>query len=167
MGRVLGVSDEAVSLSEESEVASSMESRLADQAPPAGEQIDNRRYLERLWTEICELPAHQRVALLLNLRDEGGSGMLGLFPVTGVASQARIAEAIGVSADRLAELWPRLPVDDEWIAGELRVSRRQVINFRKCARERLARRMRKPPPANNGVRGITDRRPDSSSVARG
>ena len=37
----------------------------------------------------------------------------------------------------------RLPVDDEWIARELAVNRRQVINFRKCARERLARRMRK------------------------
>ena len=80
VGRVLGVSDESVSLSEESEVAPSMESRLADQAPSAADQIDTRRYLERLWGEICELPIHQRAALLLNLRDEGGSGMIGLHP---------------------------------------------------------------------------------------
>jgi hypothetical protein len=167
VGRVLGVSDEALSLSEESEVASSLESRLADQAPPPGEQIDRRRYLERLWSEICELPVHQRAALLLNLRDEGGSGMLGLFPVTGVASQARIAEVTGLSPDRLEALWPRLPVDDEWIAAELRVSRRQVINFRKCARERLARRMRKAATEKHEVRGITDSRSDSSPVAGG
>lgn len=167
VGRVLGISDEAVSLSEESEFASSIESRLADPAPSPAERIDTRRYLERLWAEICDLPSHQRTALLLNLRDEGGSGMLGLFPVTGVASQARIAEVVGLSADRLTELWPRLPVDDEWIAGELRVSRRQVINFRKCARERLARRMRKTPAEKREVSGITESRPHSSPVARG
>lgn len=164
--RVLGVSDEAVSLSAESETVSSLESRLADRAPEPGEQIDNRRYLERLWSEICELPAHQRAALLLNLRDEGGGGMLGLLPVTGLATQARIAEVVGLAEDRLAELWPRLPVDDEWIAGELGVSRRQVINFRKCARERLARRMRRVNEKRE-VRGITDKRSDSAPLMRG
>jgi hypothetical protein len=87
--------------------------------------------------------------------------------VTGVAGQAEIAAAIGVSPERLGELWPRLPVDDEWIAGELQVSRRQVINFRKCARERLARRMRKPGESKKVVSGITADRPDSSPVARG
>ena len=164
---MLGVTDEAVSLSEESEVASSLESRLADQAPSAAEQIDCRRYLERLWIEICELPVHQRAALLLNLRDEGGSGMLGLLPVTGVASQERIAEVVGLPPERLAELWPRLPVDDEWIASFLRVNRRQVINFRKCARERLARRMRKPAAEKREVRGITGGGSESSTLARG
>jgi hypothetical protein len=167
LGRVLGVSDEAVSLSEESEVGSPLESRLADQAPSADEQIDTRRYLERLWGEIGELPVHQRTALLLNLRDEGGSGMLGMFPVTGVASQAEIAAVVGLDPGRLEDLWPRLPVDDEWIAGELGVSRRQVINFRKCARERLARRMRKPPAEKREVRGITDKRSDSARLVGG
>lgn len=140
---VLGVNDEALSLSEESETSAPLESRLADGRPDQGEQLENRRYLERLWSEIVTLPPHQRTALLLNLRDPNGSGMLGLLPLTGVASIAAIAATLGLSEERLHELWPRLPVDDEWIAGELRVNRRQVINFRKCARERLARRMRK------------------------
>ena len=166
LGRVLGISDESVSLSEESDDAPSLESRLADPGPAPGDTIDSRRYLERLWIEICDLPQHQRAALLLNLRDESGSGMLGLLPVTGIASQARIAEVIGLAPDRLAELWPRLPVDDEWIAAELGVSRRQVINFRKCARERLARRMRKGGDKKR-VSGITDTRSDSAPVMRG
>jgi DNA-directed RNA polymerase specialized sigma24 family protein len=166
VGRVLGVSDDAVSLSDEGDGAPSLESRLADPVPEPGEAIDTRRYLERLWTEICELPRHQRAALLLNLRDEGGGGMLGLLPLTGLASQERIAEVIGLTADRLSQLWPRLPVEDEWIAGELGVSRRQVINFRKCARERLSRRMRKDP-SEKQVRGITDNRSDSAPVFRG
>jgi hypothetical protein len=42
----------------------------------------------------------------------------------------------------LRELWPTLPRDDQWIADRLGVTRRQVINLRKCARERLARRLR-------------------------
>jgi DNA-directed RNA polymerase specialized sigma24 family protein len=168
VARVLGVSDEWVSLSEDGDAAPSLETRLADPAPAPGEQIDNRRYLERLWIEICDLPEHQRAALLLNLRDDGGGGMLGLLPLTGIASQERIAQVVGFPPDRLAELWPRLPVDDEWIAGELGVSRRQVINFRKCARERLARRMRKAGvDEKREVRGITASRSDSAPVLRG
>jgi hypothetical protein len=140
---VLGISDDAVSLSEETETSAPLESRLADGRPSQSEQLENRMYLERLWSEILTLPPHQRAALLLNLRDANGSGMLGLLPLTGIASLDEIAGALGLAGERLRELWPRLPVDDEWIARELAVNRRQVINFRKCARERLARRMRK------------------------
>jgi hypothetical protein len=140
---VLGVTDDALSLSEESETSAPLESRLADGRPSQDEQLESRLYLETLWSEILTLPAHQRTALLLNLRDANGSGMLGLLPLTGIASVGEIASALGLAEERLAELWPRLPVDDEWIARELAVNRRQVINFRKCARERLARRMRK------------------------
>lgn len=140
---VLGVTDDALSLSEESETSAPLESRLADGRPGQGEQLESRMYLERLWSEILTLPAHQRTALLLNLRDPNGGGMLGLLPLTGIASLPEIAAALGLPEARLVELWPDLPVDDEWIARELAVNRRQVINFRKCARERLARRMRK------------------------
>jgi DNA-directed RNA polymerase specialized sigma24 family protein len=143
VAHVLGVTDDAVSLSEETETSAPLESRLADTRPSQGEQLESRLYLEQLWSEILTLPPHQRTALLLNLRDPNGSGMLALLPLTGIASLAEIAAALGLSEQRLLDLWPRLPVDDEWIAGELAVNRRQVINFRKCARERLARRMRK------------------------
>jgi DNA-directed RNA polymerase specialized sigma24 family protein len=140
---VLGVTDDALSLSEETETSAPLESRLADGRPGQGEQLENRLYLGTLWSEIRTLPPHQRAALLLNLRDANGSGMLGLLPLTGIASVGEIATTLGLTEERLAEMWPRLPVDDEWIARELAVNRRQVINFRKCARERLARRMRK------------------------
>jgi hypothetical protein len=140
---VLGVTDDALSLSEETETSAPLESRLADSRPSQGEQLECRLYLETLWSEIRTLPPHQRAALLLNLRDANGSGMLGLLPLTGIASIGEIATALGLTEERLTEMWPRLPVDDEWIARELAVNRRQVINFRKCARERLTRRMRK------------------------
>jgi hypothetical protein len=41
-----------------------------------------------------------------------------------------------------AGLWSRLPLDDASIAELLNITRQQVINLRKCARERLARRMK-------------------------
>lgn len=106
-------------------------------------KIDQRSQLERLWAEICELPPRQRVALLLSLRDANGRGVLTLLPLTGIASIRQIAEALAMSAEKLATLWNQLPVEDVMIAASLGVTRQQVINLRKCARARLLRRIRK------------------------
>ena len=53
-----------------------------------------------------------------------------------------IARTLGMSAETLAQIWPRLPYEAAEVAVLLGVSRQQVINLRKAARERLARRMR-------------------------
>lgn len=118
------------------------EAQIVDPRPNPEQAVEQRRLLTRLWAEVCLLPERQRAALLLNLRDADGRGMLGLLPLTGLATVDEIADLLGLSRERFAALWPDLPRDDEWIAGELGVTRRQVINFRKCARERLARRLR-------------------------
>ncbi len=112
----------------------------SDAAPD--DLVEQRDALETLWREVLLLPRHQRVALLLNLRDEEGRGMIGLLPLIGLATQDEIAAALDMPPSRLAAIWDELPRDDEWIARELKVTRRQVINFRKCARERLWRRTR-------------------------
>jgi RNA polymerase sigma factor (sigma-70 family) len=111
-------------------------------APQTGEAaIDRRRYAERLWAEVRELPVRQRVALLLNLRDAGGEGVLWVLPLTGVASLREIASALEIPADELAALWKNLPLDDGAIAGRLECTRQQVINLRMSARKRLANRL--------------------------
>jgi hypothetical protein len=46
-----------------------------------------------------------------------------------------------MSMAELSEIWGRLPVDDHTIAERLGLTRQQVINLRKSARARLARRM--------------------------
>ena len=120
----------------------SPEASVTDPRPNPEQAVQQRRSLQRLWDEVRLLPERQRAALLLNLRDPEGRGMLGLFPLVGLASIDEIADVLGLPRERFATLWPDLPRDDEWIAGELGVTRRQVINFRKCARERLARRLR-------------------------
>ncbi len=105
-------------------------------------KVEKRIFLERLWEEVRELPLAQRAALLFNLREADGRGCLALFPATGVATMRQIAEALEIPAERFAELWPQLPLDDATIAGLLNLTRQQVINLRKSARERLARRLK-------------------------
>ena len=116
--------------------------RLRDQRPAILDVLTHRDHLERLWGEILQLPARQRAALLLNLRDDEGRGMIELWPQTGIAQMAELARALDLTESALRELWPTLPRDDQWIAERLGITRRQVINLRKCARERLARRLR-------------------------
>lgn len=103
--------------------------------------IDRRRTLGRLWGEIAQLPLAQRLALLLNLREDDGSGALASLPATGVASMREIAAVIETPAGKLAEMWKDLPLNDLAIGAMLGITRQQVINLRKSARERLARRM--------------------------
>jgi DNA-directed RNA polymerase specialized sigma24 family protein len=144
LAAILGVSDEPASSRPRDEGDDSPHPReVADPAPSAEEALHQRTFLARLWSEIRELPPRQRIALLLNLRDADGRGMIGLFPITEIATVSDLAQTLDMPEARLRELWDELPRDDEWIAAWLGVTRRQVINLRKCARERLARRLRR------------------------
>ena len=116
-------------------------------APDPESLLVQRRGLERLWGEIRNLPVPQRVALLLNLRAGEGDSPIVFFPVMGVASIRQIAEVLSIPAEELADLWNRLPLDDQLIALRLSVTRQQVINLRKSARERLRRSIARGIPA--------------------
>jgi hypothetical protein len=118
------------------------EIELADPLPPHASRFENTQLVEVLWKEIQRLPPLQRAALLLNLRDPSGINAMALFLVLGVARVEEIAGAIGATAAELAELWSSLPLDDLTIAARLGVTRQQVINLRRSARERLARHTR-------------------------
>ncbi len=111
------------------------------EAPPVQlTSLESRQYLETLWREIEDLPAGQRAALLLNMRDGQGGNALALFLLLAVTSAARIAAAAGMSVEELSEIWEKLPLDDLTIAERLGLRRQQVINLRKAARARLVRR---------------------------
>lgn len=105
------------------------------------ERLVWRGTLAAAWREIAELPLHQRIALLLGLRGEGGEALLKLLPVTRVASIREIAATLAIEPRELASLWLDLPLDDRTIAGRLGLTRQQVINLRKSARDRLRRRV--------------------------
>jgi len=114
---------------------------LPDPSPSIEIQLEQKRYMTQLWEEIRLLPKNQRTAFLLNLRDRSNSDALILFTMLGIANMRQIAAALEIEPDRFAELWNRLPLDDNSIAAQIAVTRQQVINLRKSAKERLARRM--------------------------
>ncbi|MDQ2856884.1 MAG: hypothetical protein M3R68_11180, partial [Acidobacteriota bacterium] len=105
--------------------------------------LEQRLYLAQLWTEVCQLPVLQRSALLLNLRDAHGGSAIFFIPHLEIASQKQIAEVLELSEEVFSRLWNELPWDDARTAQMLGITRQQVINLRKTARERLARRMEK------------------------
>ena len=120
-----------------------VEESIVSREPAADEVIAGRERLEQLWREITSLPAPQRSALLLNLRDPAGGSAIWLLPAAGIATIREIAKLIEIPAEEFADLWPRLPLNDLEIAGRLEIPRQQVINLRQAARQRLARRTRK------------------------
>ncbi|MBZ5557766.1 MAG: hypothetical protein LAO77_10885 [Acidobacteriia bacterium] len=139
IGGVLGVDSAAPIWSVADAADAALE--VADPAGSIADTLVHRQFLARLWTEVRELPVNQRVAILLNLRDEDGMSALPLLPMTGIATIRQIAEVLAMSAVDLAALWRDLPLDDARIAARLQLKRQQVINLRKSGRERLGRRM--------------------------
>ncbi|HKQ99254.1 MAG TPA: hypothetical protein VJT09_01195, partial [Pyrinomonadaceae bacterium] len=109
--------------------------------------LESRQLLDRLWAEICQLPRRQRVALLCNLRNQRGVNVITLLPVTGIASVEQIAAALEIPLPEFEQLWALLPLDDLQLAQYLGATRQQVINLRRSARDRLARRLKDWSPS--------------------
>lgn len=103
--------------------------------------LEQQHMLALLWQEVCQLPRRQRLALLLNFKDARGQDLVSLLPYTRTATIEQIAVAIELPLAEFLKLWNKLPLDDVRIAELLGAKRQQVINLRKCARERLERRM--------------------------
>lgn len=103
--------------------------------------LEQQINLELFWREVCELPRRQRVALLLNFRDDRGQELTSLLPHTRTATIEEIAEALEFPLVEFLKLWNKLPLDDIAISQLLNATRQQVINLRKSARQRLQRRM--------------------------
>ena len=107
----------------------------------AGNELEAHEQLTMMWQEIRALRLPQRLALLLNLRDSTSASAVELFVFLGIAAIDDIAAALEMSAEDLAAIWNALPLEDNAIATRLGVTRQQVINLRRAARERLARRL--------------------------
>ncbi|HEY0547372.1 MAG TPA: hypothetical protein VGC91_18475 [Pyrinomonadaceae bacterium] len=123
--------------------------RLASSQANPDTLLEYHQLLEQLWVEIQRLPRRQRVALLCNLKNQQGINVITLFPATRVATFERIADALEIPLEEFESLWSKLPLDDLSLAEYLGITRQQVINLRRSARDRLMRRMkaleREPP----------------------
>jgi RNA polymerase sigma factor (sigma-70 family) len=111
----------------------------ADAQPSPLAVLEMREFLQTLWREIQALRPLQRQALLLNLRDGDSINVLSLFVLTGIATFDEVAVATTMAPESLAAIWNDLPLADSRIAESMHLTRQQVINLRKSARERLAR----------------------------
>lgn len=133
----------ASGLSAEPFVADTALRSLSLSADP-GEGLVSRQYLSQLWGEIERLPVPQRWALLLNLRTDDGDSIARALALLGIAGVRRLAAGLQMPVSELLALWNELPLPDLRIAAMLGLTRQQIINLRKSARERLARRMGRP-----------------------
>jgi hypothetical protein len=106
--------------------------------------LEQRLFFEQVWLEVCQLPVLQRAALLLNLRDARDGGVISFLPFLGVASKEELARLLEMPYEDFEKVWNELPLDDSRIAQMFGITRQQVINLRKTARERLVRRTRRP-----------------------
>ena len=140
--------------------------QLSDAAPLPEDQSTWRQFLEKLWAEIEQLPPLQRIAFLLNFT--AGEGALEIFWLHGVANVRRIGTVVQLSDEqflrvwndpaldesvklqaaklksydeKFALLWRYLPLSDLTIARLIGTERQKVINLRKAAGDRLARRL--------------------------
>lgn len=109
--------------------------------PPSSDDVESRaltaisdeQFRAQLWREICDLPPRQRAALLLGMeRDD----LLLLTQAT------QVAETLNVPLAEFIAVWRSLPLTDKAIAERLQLTTLKVSNLRKCARERLVRRMK-------------------------
>ena len=135
VGAVLAIKDNPVQEASDQMPANDSGSAVDD-------RLDRRTLLQAVWREVHDLPLPQKSALLLGLRGEGGEALMPFLLLMGVATLHQLASALEITTAELAALWKKLPLDDITIAGRLGLTRQQVINLRKSARERLARRLR-------------------------
>jgi hypothetical protein len=140
VGQVKGIKDQPAESFDDED--SFLHGSLVDTGMRVDVAFEQRLALTNLWEEVCALPRLQRAALLLNLRDAQSGSVIAFIPYLKIAAKEQIAEMLSLPQAQFAELWRELPLDDLSIAELLGVTRQQVINLRKTARERLARRMR-------------------------
>lgn len=111
--------------------------RMIDTAQSAEVSAIVQEELLTLWLAIRELPPLQRAALLLNLRDSLGRGVIALLLETRIASLSEIARAVAMPEAELVERWDSLPLDDRSIAARYGITPVQVVSHRRNARARL------------------------------
>lgn len=136
---------------------------LTDSSETPDQRIEWREFLTRVWGEIEALPPYQKIAYLLNFTSANGEiEVFVKFGVAGIRDLGRTlqlaealfqrawselgiersAEALTSYDEKFALLWVQLPLKDATIAAILETDRQKVINLRKSAGERIARRMR-------------------------
>jgi len=110
----------------------------ADVVDAIGRRQEQQTFLAILWRRIVELPSQQRATLLLGLER---SIFLSLVK-NGSASFQEIAQALEKTPEEFAQIWQRLPLNDQTIAQEMGLSNARVNDRRQSAYRTLAWHLR-------------------------
>jgi hypothetical protein len=141
IARIWNIDETAIESLDQSDNNSMQAHRDEPPVDDTYEQVADRILLGEIWRELIDLPRNQRVAILLNLRDNTGRNAIELLPCLGIASITKIAQVLELSPADLAGMWNGLPLNDRAIAEYLGVSRDQVIGLRSAGKRKIARRL--------------------------
>ena len=119
------------------EEGSALPQRLSAEGPGFDQILEERATLERLWRELCRLPPNQRDTMIFTFSDSKGDDLLSLLYDAKVVTPAQMAAVIGVSEERMMEIWARMPLGNIDAADLMRVDRHVVNKWRHRARKHL------------------------------
>jgi len=104
------------------------------------EILEGRAILQKLWEEVCRMPANQRETYIFSFEDSNGEDLLSLLFEAGLATPSQMAAELNLSLDRLMMIWQEMPMRNVDIAVLLGVERHQVNKWLHRARKQLKKR---------------------------
>jgi RNA polymerase sigma factor (sigma-70 family) len=104
------------------------------------EILEERAALQKLWDEVCRMPANQRETFIFSFANSKGDDLLSLLFNAGVITPSQMAEELDLSHDRLMMIWKEMPMRNVDIAVLLGVERQQVNKWRHRAMKQLEKR---------------------------
>lgn len=111
-----------------------------EDGPRYDEVLEEKAALQKLWTEVCQLPAKQRETFIFSFANSKGEDLLSLLFEASVTTPSQMAAKLGLSLDRLMVIWKEMPMRNVDIAALLGVERQQVNKWRHRAMKHLEKR---------------------------
>jgi hypothetical protein len=135
---LLGVEDRAQE-SLDDDTNARLQARVVENTFIAGSRLDAEALLRQLWQELKELAPEQRDVFCFSFEDESGRNLFTLLLEAEIVNLKTLADDLGRSPEEVVTLWSKMPMDDEAIAAELKVTRTRVQKWRFRALEKLRR----------------------------
>ncbi|MBL8208112.1 MAG: hypothetical protein JNM09_28015 [Blastocatellia bacterium] len=101
-----------------------------DPATNAELLLEGRATLQRLWEEIKQLPAQQRMAVCLSLMDQNGNDLFSILLEAEAVRWTQLAEDLALSPEEFIALLRQLPMDNTGVAAYLGATRAHVNKWR-------------------------------------